>query len=124
MNEDSGIIGIKELLQGLPREMQFWHCFGQVHEFKYYKIYDYEEWHERYDAEIVLSDRDEKVKIWLKLKNVIGDIKLHMTQSISGLNIRNLRKECGFESGVGFHLYDFENEDISVYCEEIEAKML
>lgn len=124
MNRDSGIIGIKELLDDLPGEIQSWHHFGNIVEFKFYKIYDYEKWYERYDAEIILSDQDEKFKIQLKLKNVTGDIKLHISQSIAGLNIRNLRKECGFEQGAGFHLGDFENEDISVYCEEIEAKLL
>ena len=123
MEKNNGIRGMDTLLEKLPREYQNWFCFGHILKFEYKEIFDYENWYTRYNAELILSNDSETYKIRLLLKHISGEISIHVTEDIAGLNISN-QSQDGYESSSRFHVYDFENHAVSIYCEEIEAELL
>jgi hypothetical protein len=123
LEQNNGIMGMDALLEKLPREYQNWFCFGHILKFEYKEIFDYENWDTRYNAELILSNDSETYKIRLLLKHISGEFTIRVTEDIVGLNIRNLTGS-GLESCNHFHIYDFENDAVSIYCEEIEAELL
>ena len=123
MDKNSGIKGMDALLEKLPREYQNWLCFGHILKFEYKEIFDYENWENRYHAELILSDDSETYKIRLLLKHINGEFSIRVREDIGGLNIA-AATESGYESSSRFRVYDFEDNAISIYCEEIEATLL
>lgn len=123
MDRNSGIKGMDALLEKLPREYQNWLCFGHILKFEYKEIFDYENWENRYHAELILSDDSETYKVRLLLKHINGEFSIRVREDIGGLNIA-ATTESGYESSSRFRVYDFEDNAISIYCEEIEATLL
>lgn len=58
--------------------------------------------------------------IRLDLKNMYGNLSIDLWNEVSGLDIECL-KNRGYETDCAFHIYDFEQSGLSVYCEEIKA---
>ena len=123
MDKNSGIKGMDALLAKLPREYQNWLCFGHILKFEYKEVFDYDNWENRYHAELVLSDDSETYKIRLLLKHIRGEFSIRVREDIGGLNIAAMT-ESGCETFCRYRVYDFEDHAISVYCEEIEAALL
>lgn len=123
MYRTSGISGMDALLEGLPEDKQNWFCFGHILKFECKEVFDYENWGNYYNAELILSDDAETHKIRLLLRHLRGKISICIAGDIAGLAIRNV-KDTNPEPGVRFHIYDFENDTISIYCEEIEVFLL
>lgn len=124
MNRQSGITGIETILEKLPEGLRQWYRFGNILDFRYYKVFDYENWSDRYDAELVLTDDSEAYHIRMHLKNIVGSVTLYPGRKISGLEITNMRQNCGYESGSRYLINDFESNEISIYCEDIEVSMI
>lgn len=123
MNRQSGITGIETILEKLPEGLRQWYHFGNILDFRYYRVFDDKNWQDRYDAELVLTDDSEAYHIRMHLKNIAGSVTLYPGRKISGLEITNMCQSCGFESSSRYQISDFESNEISIYCEEIEVGM-
>ncbi len=123
MDRNIGISGMEDLLEHLPKEKQNWFCFGHILKFECKELFDYENWGNYYNAELLLSDDSEVYKIRLLLKHISGQISICIARDITGLTIRNMENRDP-EPGHRFRVYDFEEDTISIYCEAIEVSLL
>ena len=120
----NSIKGIDKLIEVLPQEYQFWDKFNFILILDYECDYDYIE--EKYFStmNIVVTDDDDKYKIKLTLKQVYGEIKFEVGKGpLQSLDIIE-KKSLGYESDSRFHVYDYENDDFSIWCNEIEAEII
>lgn len=117
------INGMQKLIQDLPEEYRYWHLFGNILELEYKKTFDYEEWLDVYNVNLLVTDDMEQYCINILLKNVSGEISFGIANRISGFSIKDMKMD-GYENNSRFHIYDFENGDFSIYCEDIVVKML
>lgn len=117
------IKGMEQLFQSLPEEYRYLPYFGNILKLECEKTFDYEKWQNVYNVNLLLSDEAELYKIQLYLKNVHGDISFRVSESLSGLAICDM-KEYGYEPVCRFRVYDFENGDFSLYCEDIEVALV
>lgn len=116
----NSIKGIDKLIEVLPQEYQFWDKFNFI------LILDYDYIEEKYFStmNIVVTDDDDKYKIKLTLKQVYGEIKFEVGKGpLQSLDIID-KKSLGYESDSRFHVYDYENDDFSIWCNEIEAEII
>lgn len=114
---------MEQIFQSLPEEYRYLPFFGNILKFEYEKAFDYEKWQDVHNVNLLLSDEAELHKIQLYLKNVHGDISFRVSESLSGLAICDM-KEYGYEPVCRFRVYDFENGDFSLYCEDIEVALV
>lgn len=117
------IKGMEQIFQSLPEEYRYLPYFGSVLKLECEKAFDYERWQDVYNVNLLLSDETELYKIQLYLKNVHGSISFNVSELLSGLTICDM-KEYGYEPDCRYRVYDYENRDFSIYCEDIEAALL
>ena len=117
------IKGMEKLIQDVPKEYRYLPFFGNILKFVCERVFDYEKWENVYNINLLMSDEDESYKIQFLLKNVHGDISFKISEPLSGFAICDM-KEYGYEQDCRFRVYDFENGDFSVYCEDIEVVLL
>lgn len=117
------IKGMKKVLESLPDEYRYWHIFGTILKLEYEKSFDYELWKDIYNIKLLVTDSNNRFEISLFLKNVTGEISFSVAGTLSGLAVDDL-KSRGYEDNTSFFLYDFENEDLSIYCQDIEVELL
>lgn len=117
------INGMEQLIQDLPEEYRYFPLFGNILKFEYTKTFDYETWADIYNVNLVVTDDAEQYKIQLFLKNVHGNISFSISEPLSGFTICDMT-ENGYEPIARFRVYDFENGDFSIYCEDIEVALL
>lgn len=111
------------LLEKLPKDKQNWFCFGHILKFECKELFDYDNWGNYYNAELILSDDSEVYKIRLLLKHISGQISIFIAKDITGLTIRNIEGRDP-KPGHRFRVYYFEEDTISIYCEEIKVSLL
>ncbi len=107
----------------LPQELRCWHKFGNIKQMEYDSCFDYETWQDINSVRLVLADEKDGYRIALRLKNVSGRVEFVIGSRIAGLDIKDMRRD-GYEKSVGFHVYDFEEDGLSIYCEDIEVELL
>lgn len=123
MKHLSAIKGINELLQALPEEYQHFYRFGTILKLEIKKSFDLETWNDVYNGTLIVADETEHYKIQLQLKNIHGALSFYLSEPLSGFAICDMAED-GYEPEVRFRVYDFEQQDFSIYCEEIEAVLL
>lgn len=130
MNKSKRIKGIDLLLQKLPEEYHYWHCFGTILMLNYEKTFDYEKKFENIDCiNLILTDKECKYKIKVKLNDVIGDISFNVTNGFfSGLTIEDHYDdyaEYGYETDRCFLITSFEQDiEFELWCDSISVELL
>lgn len=117
------INGLAEVIENLPQQLRVWYKFGNIIKFEYEKCFDYERWKDVSDIKLTVTDDEEKYKIQMILKNVSGELGFTIGNKISGLAIKDMKMD-GYENNAGFRIYDFEEGELSIYCEEIKVRLL
>lgn len=115
--------GMDELIQKLPAQYQHLPLFGNILELEYWKEFDCEKWADINNMRLLIADEAELYKIQISLKNVHGSISFNVTETLSGFSICDMQED-GYEQDSRYHVYDFENGDFSIYCEDIEVALL
>jgi len=115
------IIGIDELREKIPPELQAWHHFGTILELHYdSRVID--EFYCDYTNTLtmLLTDRDRRYRIGLTLYNIKGNMNFDMANGLfSGFVIEEFRHSVG---DVSFHLYSDEQDiEFELYCEKIRV---
>lgn len=113
------ISGINKFFLYFPNVQ--WHYFREIIEFKYYRVYDYENWCDKIYIDLRIGDSSKKDMIQLKLKEVSEDGQFNLCRWISGLEIVNL-KDTGME--LGYEILDFEDSHLHFYCSDIEIEVI
>lgn len=117
------IQGIENVIEKLPQQLRCWYKFGNIIKLEYENNFDYEMWQEINKINLIVADDEKKYKIRLGLRNVSGELGFSIGSKISGLEIKDMKMD-GYENSVGFHIYDYENGEISIYCEEIKVELI
>lgn len=117
------IKGMNQLIQELPEPYRYLPIFGNILAFEYLKEFDCEKWADIYNAKLLVADEAERYKIQILMKNVHGSISFSVSETLSGFSICDMQED-GYEPDTRFHVYDFENGDFSIYCEDIEVSLL
>ena len=86
-------------------------------------MFDYNKNKDIYNISLFITDENERYKIHLFLKNAHGDISFTVSEPLSGLAIQDMTG-YGYEQDSRFRVYDFENGNFSIYCEDIEVELL
>ncbi len=116
------IKGMNELIDALPEEYRHFSCFNNILKFEYKRIFDDEICTDIYNADIIITDSNEKFKIRILLKNVNGEIFFSTFTQISFLVIHDLLND-GYELENRYRIFDIENNGFSLYCEDIEVSL-
>lgn len=116
------IKGMPQLVQSLPKEYRSFSLFTILLRLEYEKDFDYENWTDIYHVKLLVSDVDERYKILILLKNVHGTVSFMAGGPLSGFAISDMR-EYGFERSQRFYVYDYENRDLCIHCEDIEVAL-
>lgn len=117
------IKGMSQLIQELPESYRYLPLFGKILKLDYRKEFDFEKWTDVYNAELLIADEAESYKILIHMKNVHGSISFNVSEALAGFSISDMQED-GYEQDTRFHVYDFENGDFSIYCEDIEVALL
>lgn len=117
------IQGIENVIDKLPQQLRCWHKFGNIIKLEYEKCFDYEQWEGVNNLNLIVTDDEEKYKIKLVLKNARGELGFTIGNKISGFAIKDMKMD-GYENNAGFCVYDFEEGELSIYCEEIEVALI
>lgn len=117
------IKGMSQLIQELPEGYRYLPLFGNILKLEYMKEFDYEKWTDVYNARLLVADETESYKIQINMKNVHGSISFNVSEALAGFSICDMQED-GYEQDTRFHIYDFENGDFSIYCEDIEVALL
>lgn len=116
------IKGMEKLIQELPAQYRYLPLFGNILKLEYLKEFDCEKWTDIYNMKLLLADETELYKIQLFMKNVHGNIFFSVSEPLSGFSICDMQ-EHGYEQDTRYRVYDFENGDFSIYCEDIEVAL-
>lgn len=108
------------LLDAIPG---WWHRFGTVLSFSVRRVTDSESWLPRYDGELILTDDGGEVQLRLTLIHVTGEWSLAIGEAIAGLQILDT-KEWGYQADARYHIRDFEEGGIDLYCRDIQVEIL
>lgn len=111
------IKGMDRLIQELPTQYRYLPLFGNILKLEYLKEFDYEKWTDIYNVRLLVADEAELYKIQIFMKNVHGNLSFNISEALSGFSI------CDMQD-TRYPIYDFENGDFSVYCEDIEVALL
>ena len=117
------IKGMDRLIQELPTQYRYPPLFGNILKLEYLKEFDYEKWTDLYNVRLLVADEAELYKIQIFMKNVHGSLSFNISEALSGFSICDMQED-GYEQDTRYHIYDFENGDFSVYCEDIEVALL
>ena len=123
MKHLQNIRGMEQLIHDLPQAYRSLHLFGNILKFEYTKVFDYDKYEDVYNINLLITDENGLYKIQLSLKNAHGDISFTISEPMSGFAIHDMT-EYGYEQTSRFRVYDFENGDFSIYCEDIEVTLL
>lgn len=123
MEHLQNIKGINHLIHNLPQEYRSFHLFGNILKIECTKVFDDDKYEDVYNINLLITDENELYKIQLSLKNAHGDISFTVSEPLSGLAIYDMT-EYGYEQDSRFRVYDFENGDFSIYCEDIGVALL
>lgn len=120
-NDMNRIPGAEEIRRRLP-EGWCWFYFDTILDFQLHRASDF--WEEpRYDGVLLLCDGSETWRLRLAMKNIAGNLSLNLTQKISGLDIEDAAYSRGYEKIVRYRIVDFENSELSIYCEDLFAEV-
>lgn len=111
------------VIQELPAQYRYLPLFGNILKLEYLKEFDYEEWTDIYNISLLVADEAELYKIQIFMKNVHGSISFNVSEVLSGFSICDMQED-GYEQNTRYRVYDFENGDFSIYCEDIEVALL
>lgn len=117
------IKGMQQLLQELPKEYQYLPLFGNIIKLNYKKVFDYEKRMDVYHLTMLVTDDSERYQLQFVLKNVRGSVFFCVSEKLSGLAVHDM-KDCGYESDSRYRVYDFENKDFSIFCEDMEISLV
>lgn len=117
------IKGMDQLIQELPQQYRYLPLFGNILKLEYLKEFDYEKWVDIYNIRLLVADEAELYKIRIFMKNVHGSISFSVSEALSGFSICDMQED-GYEQDTRFRVYDYENGDFSIYCEDIEVALL
>ena len=123
MDHLQNIKGINRLIHDLPQEYRSFHLFGNILKFECAKVFDHNKNKDIYNINLFITDENERYKIHLFLKNAHGDISFTVSEPLSGFAIQDMTG-YGYEQDSRFRVYDFENGNFSIYCEDIEVELL
>lgn len=101
----------------------WWYRYGNVLALSLRRVTDPERWRPRYDGELILCDDSGEDQLRLTLIGITGDFSFCVGQSISGLQILDTR-EAGYEPEARYHIRDFEEGDIELFCRDIRVERL
>ena len=111
------------VIQEIPAQYRYLPLFGNILKLEYLKEFDYEEWTDIYNIRLLVADEAELYKIQIFMKNVHGSISFNVSEVLSGFSICDMQED-GYEQDTRYRVYDFENGDFSIYCEDIEVALL
>lgn len=117
------IKGMDSIIQEIPAQYRYLPLFGNILKLEYLKEFDYEEWTDIYNIRLLVADEAELYKIQIFMKNVHGSISFNVSEVLSGFSICDMQED-GYEQDTRYRVYDFENGDFSIYCEDIEVALL
>lgn len=117
------IDGMNDVIQSLPQEYRHWHLFGNILKLEYEKSFDYEKLRDICNINLLVADNAEQYRINIFLRNVRGELSFMVGDKISGFAIKDMKMD-GYENDSGFRIYDFEDGELSLYCENIEVRLL
>ena len=123
MNYLKRIQGIENVIEKLPQQFRCWYKFGNIMKLEYEKCFDYERWQDINNVNMIVTDDEGKYKIKLVLINARGELGFTIGNKISGFAIKDMKMD-GYENEAGFHVYDYENGELSIYCEEIDVVLI
>lgn len=118
--------GIDKLLEQLPEEYHHWHLFGNVLSFNFDKHFDCEKRFEEIACiTMLLSDKEYKYIIKVRLNDVVGDIHFNIDNGFfSGLQMLDIKKN-GYETDRRFIVSSFEmDSELSIECESVSVELL
>ena len=122
MDQQKRIPGAEEIRRQLP-EGWHWFYFDTILDFQLHRAPDF--WEKpRYDGVLLLCDDSETWYLRLTLKNITGNLSLNLTQKLSGLDIEDAAYCRGYEKIVRYRIVDFENSELSIYCEDLYAELV
>ena len=122
MDKKNIIPGEAEIRKRLPPGWH-WFYFDTILDFQFRRVSDFWE-PPRYDGFLLVCDDSETWRVRLTMKNITGTLSLHLNQKISGLDIEDASYSRGYEKTVRYRIVDFEDHEISIYCEELFAELL
>lgn len=119
------IHGMDEVLEKLPRGLQYFYRFGgNIESLNYEKKFDDEKYFEEISIiNMVLADHSGKYKIRLKLFNVVGEIAFDMLNGFcAGFTVED-NADKGYETDKRYRVTSAE-QDISfeIFCEDISIE--
>lgn len=97
-----------------------WH-YDEIEEFRYYRAFDYEDWYYYYNIELVMTNGQDGTSLLVIMEHVSGNFSFDGGIQITGLSIEDVT-EAGYEREIKYHVFDFESNDINVYCKEITVQ--
>lgn len=100
-----------------------WHFFHDVLEFRWYREFDYEEWHDKTYLDLKMASQDNQNVVIFKLTDVSVEGPCYFNGWISGLDIINMHKK-GTWLEHQYELIDFEDSSIHLYCNEVEIQVI
>lgn len=130
MQNSKRIKGMDILLHKLPKEYQHWHLFGNILSLSYEKAFDYETKFEEVSCiDMMLTDRDCKYKLRVRLTDVSGYISFDVTDGFfSGLTIEDSMDKYsayGWETERCFIMTSFEPDvDLEIRCESVSVELI
>lgn len=98
-------------------------ALGTVLSFSVRRVTDSESWLPRYNGELILTDDGGEVQLRLTLIHVTGEWSLAIGEAIAGLQILDT-KEWGYQADARYHIRDFEEGGIDLYCQDIQVEQL
>lgn len=125
MKNSQFIRGCKQLLERLPEEYQHWHLFGDIKELHYEMQFDDEEKFEEVCClSMILSDREERYRIRLALKDISGNISFDTVNGFCGGLAIEDRSEFGWEGGC-YVMFSLEQDnDLEIYFASGSVELL
>lgn len=76
----------------------------------------------RYDALLVLRDEGGAWRVCLTLEGVTGTLSLELPCQLSGLAVEHTAAR-GYEARAHWHLWDFEDGGLSLWCQALRAEV-
>lgn len=100
-----------------------WHRLGTILGVQCRRVTDEESWLPRYDGELFLSDSAGELQVRLSLWGIVGEFSFCVGQEISGLQLLDT-KEWGYQTDARYLIRDFEENNITLYCRDIQVEVL
>lgn len=111
------IKGMEKIYQ-LEPDFYYWSCLYKIKSVYIFKDYDYVEWKDMTNLQLVLSTSDEKLEVAFLFTDIVS-FHLNALEGISGFEIAP-NEDSAFGNERLFWISDYEDGCLHFYCREIE----